>query len=74
MNMKKDYGYQEGLILMSNLQQFKECQDCKKVFKIPKPSMIFNQHSCPFCESWNTGYIDKKLYKQNYNTKLYNQG
>lgn len=48
----------------------KECQDCKKVFLIPLSSRIFNQHSCPFCESWNTAYIDKKLYDRNYTTKL----
>jgi len=43
-------------------KEFKQCQECKRVFKLPKSSQIFNQHSCPFCESWNTGYVDKKTY------------
>lgn len=49
---------------------YKQCQDCRKVFLIPKSSRIFNEHSCPFCESWNTGYIDKKMYEREYNINL----
>ena len=56
------------------MREYKECQECKKTFLIPKSSMIFNQHACPFCGNWNTGYIDKKNYLQNYNKKLINQG
>jgi hydrogenase maturation factor HypF (carbamoyltransferase family) len=56
------------------MTKYKECQECKKAFLIPKSSRIFTQHSCPFCGSWNTAYVNEKIFKQSYNKKLINQG
>jgi rRNA maturation endonuclease Nob1 len=53
-------------------EKYKECQECKKVFILPKSSRIFNEHTCPFCGSWNTGYIDKKIYDRSYNKMILN--
>lgn len=51
-------------------EKYKECQECKKVFIIPKSSLIFNQHTCPFCGSWNTAYINKIIYDDSYNKNI----
>jgi rRNA maturation endonuclease Nob1 len=47
--------------------EYKECQNCKKVFKLSKASSSQHYHSCPFCGDWNTAYISKWQYRINRN-------
>lgn len=47
-----------------------ECQECKKVCKIPKLSRKENILSCSFCGSFNVAYINKKMYDRNYDNNL----
>lgn len=42
--------------------KYKECQNCKKVFILPKSCRNQLNHYCPFCYSENTGYISKEQY------------
>lgn len=44
--------------------KYKECQKCKKVFKLPVSCRNQLNHYCPFCNSENTGYISPEQYKK----------
>ena len=54
-------------------EKYKQCQDCKKVFKLSKACQSEDNHECPFCSSWNTAYVDKKIYKQYYGKSILNK-
>lgn len=46
--------------------RYRQCQDCRKVFKINRLSIKHNLIFCPFCISPNTAQIDRQTYDDYY--------
>jgi len=56
--------------MSEHYEKYRECQNCKKVFVIPKLSSKNDNLCCTFCGNMNIAIITKKQYDTSYKNNL----